>query len=235
MLLASLSQIQHDPFRGIVTLATFSLVLVVAISFHEFSHALAASQLGDPTARRLGRVSLHPKAHLDPVGTAMIFLAGFGWGKPVPVSPAYLHTGERPGMAVVSLAGPLTNVAIAAIFAIPIKAGVISSSSFMGFDYFLGGPEDIPAYVIGSVVFWNLLLAAFNLIPLAPLDGFKVALGILPRELAHAYARLERYGPSILLLIIMFDFLLPGHGILFNLIRPILNMLSLVVLGRQLL
>ena len=135
MLFTSLSQLEQDPLRGFVTLATFALALVTAITFHEFSHALFATRLGDPTAKALGRLSLHPKAHLDPVGTVMIFLAGFGWGKPVPVNAAYLHTGERPGMAIVSIAGPLANVVVAAIFAVLMKAGVVTSA-FVGFSLF---------------------------------------------------------------------------------------------------
>ena len=234
MLFTSLSQLEHDPLRGFVTLATFALALLVAITLHEFSHALSATHLGDPTARALGRLSLHPKAHLDPVGTVMIFLAGFGWGKPVPVNANYLRVGERPGMAIVSLAGPLANVVVAAIFSVLMKAGVVTSE-FVGFSLFRGSTDDLVAYVVGSIVFWNLLLASFNLIPLAPLDGFKVALGVLPRAMAVSFARLERHGPTILIGIILFDLLVPGRGILFNLIRPILNTLSFVVLGRQLL
>ena len=110
----------------------------------------------------------------------------------------------------------------------------MSPHPFWGFDRFVWQLEDIPGYIIGSMVFWNLLVASFNLIPLAPLDGFKVALGILPRDMATGFARLERYGPGILMMVIMFDLLLPGPGILANVIQPILNTLSAVVLGRQL-
>ena len=222
-----------DPLAAIVTLAAFSLILLVSLSFHEFCHALAANGLGDPTARNLGRLSMHPRAHLDPVGTAMIFLAGFGWAKPVPVNAARLSVGARPGMAAVSLAGPLANVALALLFAIPVRAGAVATE-FVGFSLFYGGLGSIPGYVIGSAVFWNLLIASFNLIPIAPLDGFRVALGVLPREAARSFARFERHGPATLMLIIAFDMLLPGPSILFNIIRPILNLLSLVVLGRQL-
>lgn len=233
MLFASFSQLQIDPFRGIVTFATFCFALVLAITIHEFSHALVATSLGDPTSKRLGRLSLNPRAHLDPVGTMMIIFAGFGWGKPVPVNPAYLRTGARAGMAAVSLAGPISNVALASAVALFIKAGVVNTA-FVGFSLFRGEPEDVLGYIVGAVVFWNLLLAAFNLIPIAPLDGFKVALGILPREMATSFARLERYGPGILMMLILSSFILPGPGILSSVIRPILNLLSFVVLGRQL-
>ena len=213
MIFAFISQFQVAPFHALLTLATFLFALVTALTFHEFSHALVATVSGDPTARRLGRLSLNPMAHLDPAGTAMILLAGFGWAKPVPVNPANLRTGERPGMAAVALAGPLSNVVMATILAIPIHAGVVTSA-FLGFTVFRGGLDDIPGYVIGSVVFWNLLIAAFNLIPVAPLDGFRVALGILPRDLATSFARLERHGPAILMGVILIDIMLPGPGIL---------------------
>ena len=234
MIFAFLSQFQVEPFHALVSLATFVFALVTALTFHEFSHALVATLSGDPTARRLGRLSLHPLAHLDPAGTAMILFAGFGWAKPVPVNPGYLRTGERSGMAAVAFAGPLSNVVMAAILATPIRAGVVTTA-FLGFTVFRGGLDDIPGYVIGSVMFWNLLIAAFNLVPVAPLDGFRVALGILPPDLAASFARFERHGPAILMGVILFDIMVPGPGILSSVIGPILNVLSLVVLGRQLL
>ena len=233
MLLASLDQILDDPVRGLITLATFSLALVIGLTFHEFSHALSAFRLGDPTAKLQGRLTLHPRAHMDPLGSAMIFLAGFGWAKPTPVNLGYLRIGQRPGMAVVSLAGPVSNVVLAALFAVPFKAGVVTSA-FLGFHAFHGQPGDIPAYVVGSLVFWNLLLASFNLVPVAPLDGFKVALGVLPRDMAASFARLERHGPTILLLLILSGLVLPGGGLLFRIVQPILNTLSFILLGRQL-
>ena len=232
MLLYSLDQLQTDPFRAIVSLATFTLVLLISLSFHEFCHALAATTLGDPTARNLGRLSLHPRAHLDPVGTTMIFIAGFGWAKPVPVNAMALRLPPRQGMATVALAGPLANVALATLFAILLRTGLVTPV-FLGFDLFRGQPDDVLGYVVVSVVFWNLLLAAFNLIPIAPLDGFKVALGVLPRHLAFSFSQLERHGPMILMLLILFSILLPGPGILFNIIRPIVNALSIIILGRQ--
>ena len=233
MLFAAFSQFESSPFQGLVTLASFSIALVVAITFHEFSHAVSATGLGDPTPRYQGRLSLNPKDHLDPVGSLMILFAGFGWGKPVQVSPWQLRPGPRPGMALVSLAGPLANVALAALAAIPIRAGIVDTGR-VGFTLFRGDGGDVAGYVLGSIVFWNLLLAAFNLIPVAPLDGFKVALGILPREMAASFARTERYGPVILLLVIASDWVL-GTRILASIVGPIINALSTLVLGSQLL
>ena len=233
MLIAILSDFGSDPARAIVTLAVFALALLIALTFHEFNHAALATRLGDPTARATGRLTLNPKAHLDPLGTMMLLLAGFGWAKPVEVNPAYIRGNPRFGMAVIALAGPLANVLLAFLFAIPIRMGMVT-----GMDGFSlrGDPAlDLAGYVIGSMVFWNLLIASFNLIPIAPLDGFRVAVGVLPAPIAAAVARLERAGPAILLIIIAFDVIAPGPNILAGIIRPILNGLSTVVLGGQLL
>ena len=233
MLITSITHIQLDPFRGGVTLAAFCIALIVAITVHEFSHALIATSLDDPTAKRLGRLSLSPLAHLDPIGTAMILLAGFGWGKPVPVNPSSLRTGVRTGMATVALAGPVSNLIIASVLALSIRTGIVGSG-LQGIDPFRGQPHDILGYLVGTIIFWNLLLGTFNLIPLAPLDGFKVALGGLPTEMASRFAGLERHGPAILLMLILFDLIMPGPGILSGFVRPILNGLAYVLLGRQL-
>lgn len=227
MIFSVLDQMQSSPFQAMVTLASFCFALLVAITFHEFSHALTATLQGDPTARNQGRLTLHPLAHLDPLGSLMILFAGFGWGRPVVVNPARLRAGERSGMAVVSMAGPLSNVLVAMLAAIPINIGLVSTAN-LGFS-FRGQPGDIVGYLLGSIVFWNLLLAAFNLIPLAPLDGFKVALGILPREAAWRFARLERYGPTVLLVVIMLDIMVLRWGILARVIHPIINALATVV------
>ena len=169
MLFDAISQMQVNALHGFVTLTGFCIALVAAITFHEFSHALSATSLGDYTARSLGRLSLHPKVHLDPIGTTMILLAGFGWGKPTPVNPRYLRPGERPGMAAVAMAGPISNVLLAFVATIPMKLGLVSRD-YSAFILFRGEAADIVAYVLGALVFWNLLLAAFNLIPVAPLE-----------------------------------------------------------------
>ena len=230
MVFVALDQILSNPLRGLVTLSVFCFAFVVALTVHEFSHALSATLLGDNTAKRQGRLTLHPVAHLDPLGAAMILFVGFGWARPVPVDPASLRSPERSGMAVVALAGPLSNVLVATIAAIPINAGMVSHG-IVGFSLFRGQMDDVAAYVIGSLVFWNLLIASFNLIPLVPLDGFRVALGVLPREAAARFGQLERYGPAPLLGLIMLGFLIPGAGALVIVIRPILNALSTLVLG----
>ncbi|MBI4298763.1 MAG: site-2 protease family protein [Chloroflexi bacterium] len=236
MLLRFLGLLFDDPIAFFIlvpiVLATLGVALLVAITVHEFSHALAAYRLGDTTAKHLGRLTLNPIAHLDPMGTLMLLLVGFGWGKPVPINPYQLRNGIRTGSALVSAAGPLSNLVTAAVFAIPIRSGVLAwHSPGRLTSLFEGGIEGIAADVIGLIIFYNIILAAFNILPLAPLDGFKIALGLLPRKLSILFSRLETYGPAILLLIIMVDFL-TGAGLLFGIIRPIANTVSIVVLGK---
>jgi len=232
VLFRTFDQFQQDPTRALITIAVFILALAISITFHEFNHAFVATRLGDSLPKRQGRLSLHPFAHLDPMGTMMILVAGFGWGKPVMVNPHSLSTGPRAGMAVVSLAGPLSNFVVAAIAAIPIKVGLVSMS-FVGFGLFRGGPEDLIPYFLGSVISLNIILAAFNLLPIAPLDGFKVALGILPKNMAASFARLEQYGPIILFGLIFLGILIPGRSIITTILTLPMNLMSQLILGEN--
>ncbi len=239
MLIRSFSELQRDPLSALITILAFTIALIIGITVHEFSHAISAYRLGDPTAKNLGRVTLNPRAHLDPVGTMLIFLAGFGWGKPTPVDPRYFKGNEQMGMAMVSLAGPISNLIVAGLLAITVHAGVFDSAlirtGLMGFLPFslasgrlgIGHLE----YFVGSLITWNLLLAAFNLIPIAPLDGFQIVVGVLPKKQASSWLRLERYGPAILMLVIMLDVVL-NVGILGRVITPLISLFSLVLLGR---
>ena len=203
-------------FAGAVTLA-----LLVGIAFHEFCHALSASALGDQTARRLGRLSLNPLVHLDPFGTFLLLLAGFGWGKPVPVNAYALRNGPRTGMAMVAAAGPLSNLAVAALMAAPIRLGwtpwhnpFVSSFATDGWT-----TSDYVGLFLSAGVLLNSILAVFNFLPLAPLDGFRVWVGVLPIAIARPISRLEPYGMFILLILF---FLGPAVGINFfgSVVRP---------------
>jgi Zn-dependent protease len=156
-------------------------------------HAYTAHRLGDDTGRLMGRLTLDPRAHLDLFGSLLIVLIGFGYGKPVPVNEARLRNG-RLGVAMVSLAGPLTNVALATAVGIPIVAG---ASSLFGGDY---------ETFLARVATYNLLLGIFNLVPVPPLDGSKVVYGFLPPQQAWAWRSYEQYGPFILLAML---FILP--------------------------
>lgn len=175
----------------------FLLALVVSISIHECSHAWSASEMGDPTARNLGRLTLNPVAHFDPLGALMIvFMAfsgwGIGWGKPVPVNPYNLRTNPRVGMGLTSAAGPFSNLVLAALSAIPLRLGWSLPGLLMDFFW--------------TMVLVNVGLAIFNLIPLPPLDGFNVAQGLLATfrtrwayEWGNRLDRLAPYGPVLLL------------------------------------
>ena len=208
MLFGLLDLLESDPVLAVAVLASLCVSLAICIAVHEFSHAYVASELGDHTARMLGRVTLNPIKHLDPIGSVLILLAGFGWGKPVPVDPRYLRNDPRLGMALVSVAGPASNVVAAILFAVIVRIGLADA---LIPDIFVFGRHlaDLVDFTLGTLVRFNLILAIFNLLPIAPLDGFKVAVGILPRELAIPFSRTEPYGIGVLLGLVFIGFL-PG-------------------------
>src|SRR3990172_513663 len=182
MLLWNLDLLFRSPAFFFVFLILTAVALLVAITVHEFSHALAAYQLGDYTAYRMGRLSLNPLVHLDPVGTILLFVAGFGWGKPVPVNPYGLRNGARSGMAMVAISGPLSNLSLAALLGLVVKLDLLPSRfpSLLSYQLFpaLDG-QRLLANGLALLIFYSIILAVFNLIPIAPLDGFNVALGVL--------------------------------------------------------
>lgn len=172
------------------------IALILGITVHEFSHALAATWLGDPLPQRQGRLTLSPLAHLDPVGTLMLLVAPMGWGKPVQYNPYALRANLRYGPLLVSVAGPLSNFILAVAFAIPTRLAHIP----------LAQSESYAAYVLSviltQIVYLNLMLGFFNLIPIFPLDGFAILRGLLPPELAEQFEQTRQWGPFILLLLV---------------------------------
>lgn len=187
-----------------------AILLILAISIHEFSHSLAADHLGDPTPRLAGRLTLNPLAHLDPIGTLLLFFAGFGWGKPVPFDPFNLRDPKRDS-AIISFAGPFSNLLMAVIAGIILQL-VNNISLFFFLSNF--------AQVLGLFIYFNVLLAVFNLIPIHPLDGFKVIAGLLPKKYYHDWLSLERYG-IIFLILLIFPFF--GGSPVISLISPVVN------------
>jgi len=171
----------------------FVIAIVLGITVHEFMHAYTAHRLGDDTARLLGRLSLNPMAHLDPFGTLLLVLAGFGYGKPVPFNESRLRSAM--GVTFVALAGPLANLVLAALCAIPLR---FSAASALG-----GAYEEI----LSAVVLWNCVLAIFNLVPIPPLDGANVVYGLLPPRQQYSWRTYQQYGPFLLLFILL---LAPG-------------------------
>ncbi len=183
-------------------LAVLALPLIFAITVHEAAHGYVADRLGDKTARMLGRITLNPIKHIDPVGTilvpmALFALTGFiiGWAKPVPVDPRNLHNPRR-DMALVAAAGPLSNLVMAILWGLAAVLGqtLLPTSNWLA--------EPL-IYMGAAGVLINVILMVLNLIPLPPLDGGRVIVGLLPARLAASYARIEPYGMFILIALLV--------------------------------
>ena len=168
--------------------------IIIAFTVHEFSHALVADRLGDPTPKSLGRLTLNPLAHMHPIGFLLLITAGVGFGKPVPFNEGYLKN-PKWGGALIGLAGPLSNLllAILGIAALVMLAG-------RG----LGASSPLYLFLLVLVQF-NVALLVFNLLPIPPLDGSKLVFALIPDAQSHIKDWLENYGPTLLLLLIIFD------------------------------
>ncbi len=183
----------HEPIVFVIWL----IAIVYAITVHEFSHAFASRLEGDTTAESMGRLTLNPLAHLDPIGFIMMLFVGFGWGKPVPFNPFRLKH-RRFGPALVSLAGPISNLMSVIVFGLVYK--VLASTGALP-------ASNLLMVFLESLMFLNVILAVFNLIPLPPLDGSKLLFAILPqtRKTLVAQMFMERYGMFILIGLILVD------------------------------
>jgi Zn-dependent protease len=183
-----LNHLFSDPpaFFALVT------VLVVSLTVHEYAHAWSALRLGDPTAYTQGRLTLNPLRHLDPIGSLLLLTMGFGWAKPVPIDAYRLG---RNGTMWVSLAGPLSNLAMAAVALLPLRLEPAAPAALLAFAYYFG--------------LINIILALFNLLPIPPLDGWKVLLGVVPPATAWRLQEHERYGFLILFLLLIMGPRLP--------------------------
>ena len=206
------------------TLLLIAPPILLALTFHEYAHAYVANRLGDDTAKKGGRLSLNPLRHLDPVGTIMIFLVHFGWAKPVPVNPYRLKNPKK-DMLWISAAGPLANMALALasgiLFRLLVATGETPDrNSIMG----------LIIYVVFMSLQINLALAIFNVLPIAPLDGSKILSGILPAGFGKLFYFMERYGPFILLGLIIFGSV-TGVSILGGIIWPFVKFFSSIFAG----
>jgi Zn-dependent protease len=200
-------------------LITFLIILMVAFPVHEFAHAWTANYFGDDTPRLNGRLTLNPFAHLDIWGTLLMLFVGFGWAKPVPVNPYLLRRRMPSAPMWVALAGPLSNLLIAVLAAIPFRLGLVSTLQAQ-----MGGTGFLPTLpqVLGQFVSINLFLMLFNLIPLYPLDGEKVAEYLFPPAIGNFLDTIRPYSSMILLVLVFLGFtsLIIGlpHQLLFSLL-----------------
>lgn len=160
----------------------YLVALLMAIAVHEFSHAFAADKLGDPTPRLQGRVTLNPRAHIDLMGILFLFMFGFGWGRPVQFDPYNLRNPRRDA-ALISVAGPVSNLLIAIVLSLILRASGLS--------------------ILVIFIQLNVMLAIFNLLPIHPLDGFKIVGGLLPEDAAREWYQLQKYGLLFLILLIL--------------------------------
>ena len=193
--------------------------ILFGLTIHEFSHGWVAWQLGDPTAKMMGRLTLNPLKHLDPIGTIALFLFRFGWAKPVPIDPRNFRHPTR-DMAISSLAGPAANLLTAGVSGLVLRVLLL---------FHVGG---FIVTIVSYFVLFNLILCFFNLIPIPPLDGSRLLYHLLPPDLAASYARLERYG-FIILIGIIFLGQFTGVNLLWLYMDPLLRIFSLIFVGRQ--
>jgi len=212
-----LSQMRGNPLENPREFAIFLVAIVVAVTVHEFNHAFVAHLLGDLTPKLMGRLTLNPLSHLDPMGSLLFLIAQFGWGKPVLFNPNNLKVNQALGSAAVSFAGPLANILLALALSLPLRFGL--------------RPEPLEGAILDLLIRTNILLAAFNLIPIPPLDGFGVLQGILPARMGRALQPLQVYGPMILLALIFLP-TLGGPNIIGIILGPISRAIAALVFGR---
>lgn len=186
-----LEQFLAFSFREIPYVA---ITLMIAFTVHEYAHAATAWKFGDPTAKNQGRLTLNPVQHLDPIGTLLIFIAGFGWARPVPVNRFYFKNPRVAGI-LVSVAGPLSNLLLAIL-------GFVIWYSLVG----AGAASSLPHFVQGFLDIFiqlNLILFVFNMLPFPPLDGFRIVQDLVPAHIRPKLTSFERYGALIFLILVI--------------------------------
>lgn len=199
------------------------VALIVGLSVHEFAHARTAFALGDLTAYASGRMTLDPRKHIDPVGALVFLFVGFGWARPVPIDPYRLG---RQGTLLVALAGPVSNVILAFLALLPIRFGLLTGV--------LGGTTVvILASFLAFFAVLNVMLAVFNMLPIAPLDGWRVLMGIVPAETAARLRSYEQVGGVLLLMLILVG-RIGNTSILSLILDPLISAVLFVIAGPDL-
>ncbi len=212
---------------GPVEIVSLLIALVLGITVHEFSHAAMATWLGDSTPRYQGRLTLAPLAHLDVMGSLMFLVGGFGWGKPVQFNPYALRANPRTGSALVALAGPISNFLLAAVVAIPVRLMPLALGVPMQRLALTTSPEALTFQLLFYIVLYNLLLGVFNLIPIFPLDGFSILMGVLPAEMAYSFEQTRQYGLFLLFALLLLTSYVPLFGsILYQPVDTLLHVLT---------
>jgi Zn-dependent protease len=193
-----------DPLSFVI----LSVLLLYSVIFHELAHGWVAYKMGDPTAKRLGRLTLNPVKHLDPIGTLMLLLVGFGWAKPVPVNLENIPDDKRrKGIILVSAAGITANIIFAFVALLLLR--LISPE-----------PSSMSAQVLSLLAYINIILAAFNLIPIPPLDGSKILMGFAPESVNRVLYQIEPFGFFIVI------------GLLFlHVLDPVINLFQYIILA----
>lgn len=198
------------------------IALVIGFTLHEWAHSYSAYRLGDDSQLFNGRLTLDPRAHLEPIGIALAIMVGFGWAKPVPVNVRSFYPNEQRSFMFVALAGPVSNLFLAFVFGIPLRIfleiGLFDIWSF----YF---------EVMETIVWFNIVLFLFNLIPLSPLDGWKILLGLLPSDRANELKRYERESTMALMLILMAGFIHPNLNVIGVVFGPIIRFFLELITG----
>ncbi|MBI3366565.1 site-2 protease family protein [Candidatus Roizmanbacteria bacterium] len=207
-------------FSNPLLFVVYIAALLVAIAVHEFSHAFVADYLGDPTPRLQGRLKLNPLVHIDKFGLIFLLFFGFGWGKPVQFDPYNLKNPRRDA-ALISIAGPVSNFIIALLLSLVLRSFILLNQSFL---------YTISSFVIIPFISLNVILGVFNLLPIHPLDGFKIVGGILPEAKSKEWYQLERYG---MIFLIMLIFPLGRSSMLDVIIRPAVSFLLQLFIPTQ--
>ena len=207
------------------TFLSYVVVLFIAFPVHELAHAYTANYFGDDTPRLYDRLSLNPLKHLDPLGSLLLVVAGFGWAKPVPINPYALQRRSPAAVMLVSLAGPASNLLMALLAAIPFRLGLVSVGQAQ-VDMFTSSERLLPTLpqLLWVFTFINLVLMLFNLLPVPPLDGDKILDYFLPPSWQRGLEKIRPYGPLILLAIIFL-------GLLDFIISPPLRFLMGLLVG----